>query len=245
MTIVSSPSTQFGGYIRTYSSNAKSVSLWLLVPTCVILGFIAYWLGQFNLLVELILVGLIIFLIALSLQQQRRSTYQVQIFEDGLISIRGKQAQQARWDSIATIWKNFPVQFSRRTGYVVIKRTYTLVCRTGERITLTDVIHTIEGLGNDIEQRVLPYVMPSLIEAYKRGEVLQFDRLGISQAGLSDGSETVPWYDITSFMVIHSRISIMRAGMQKPWIQMEVAKIPNFFIVETLLRELCPHSSTA
>ncbi len=161
----------------------------------------------------------------------------VQIFDQGLVYTRGAATLAWRWEEIAYVWQEIA---TIRVNFIPVKtvHTYTVQHRDGRKIKLTNGLRAIKALGAALQSETFKHLMPQARAAYNRGETLHFGKLQLSQAGIGNGKETLPWSQIKGVAVNQGYISIQKAGKWLRWSNAAVAKVPNFFIFMALVEQI-------
>ena len=166
-----------------------------------------------------------------------RSRVRVQVFDQGLMYTRGSTTQAWRWEEIAFVWQQITrvhVQgIPAGTRYV-----YTIQHRDGQKIVLNNGISKIKALGEMVQSETFTRLMPLAIAAYNNGEALQFGKLTISQQGIGNSKEIVPWAQVKGVEVNQGYVAVKREGKWLRWANIPVAGVPNFFIFMALVDQI-------
>jgi hypothetical protein len=165
-------------------------------------------------------------------------TTRAQVYEHGFSYTKGNSTYNYRWDEIESIWQHIVTYQIRlllfhipiSTGY-----KFTICKTTGETIKLNNTIRKIGELGGIIQQQVLKHKMPGAIETYNNGGTLQFGKLSISQMGINNGKETVPWEQIGGVQIASGYVVIKKTGKWLRWAGVDASKIPNLFLFVALV----------
>ncbi len=70
----------------------------------------------------------------------------------------------------------------------------------------------IGKLGEAVQRMSANALLPRAIAAYNSGAVLPFGKLSLSQAGISNGQETLPWSDLDRVTFANGALLVMRKG---------------------------------
>jgi len=237
MTTSRNSSALLGALITMFPSTVTRNSGWPLLPMLAVLAIIALWLSAANLVAGLLLFGLMGFLGGLWLLEQSRRRIHVQVFERGLLYTRGSKSIPIRWDAVALTRRNYRWTFSNQTDYVIIYRRYSVTTNRGQTLVFGDSIAGLDELSDWIEQQVRPYLLPAILTRYAAGEQLAFGPLRLDASGVQQKNRSATWAQVEAIDVHYGTLSIRIAGQARP-MQAEVAQIPNFFIVQDILR---PH----
>jgi hypothetical protein len=167
----------------------------------------------------------------------RRSRVRVQVFDQGIVYTRSSQAQTWRWEEIAFVWQQITKVRVRGipvgTNYV-----YTIQHRNGQKIVLNNGIRRIKELGEMVQSETFTRLMPLAVAAYNGGQPLDFGKLTISQQGIGNGKEIVPWAQVKGVQVNQGYVAVKREGKWLRWANVPVAGVPNFFIFMALVDQI-------
>lgn len=166
-----------------------------------------------------------------------QSRQHIQVFEQGFTYVKAGVAQVVRWDAIESI-RHQAVRI--RVNFIPIgtARTYTIRTNQGETIKLTGSIGRVAKLGALIEAEAFKHLMPRAIERYNAGGTLQFGKLSLSQAGIGNGKEVVPWAQIKSVQVSNGSIAVKKEGKWLNWANVTVAQTPNYVVFLALVDQI-------
>jgi hypothetical protein len=165
-------------------------------------------------------------------------TMRAQVYEHGFSYTRGYTTHNCRWDEIDAIWQHIVTYQVRLLIFYIPVSTghkYTIRKTTGETIKLTNSIGKVGELGALIQQQVLKHKMPGAIETYNSGATLQFGKLNISQLGINNGKETIPWEQVSGVQLSEGHIIIKKAGKWLRWAGVDGSKVPNLFLFVALV----------
>jgi hypothetical protein len=151
-------------------------------------------------------------------------------FSDGFIRLLGdgSEPQVVRWHDAA--WLGVTVYWSDESAARVTSAT---VCdRSGTQMTIV-AEKTATALVERADRLLVPRVVPGLIDAFDNGERVEFGRLGIDHAGITDTGTAPPvfisWAAIR-YIDIEARleISVYRRGNRtRHWVNL--GTVPNAF----------------
>jgi hypothetical protein len=132
---------------------------------------------------------------------------EVTLYEGGFVYQAFLDTIVVPWGQIAAVWR-----FGVRKGGNVTRLIYTIQLRDKTRIKLdSDSLKDLEGLGNVIQQAVARVMLPRCAKKLNAGGVVNFGKLNLSQRGISDGKQEIPWADIREVRVNAGYIRIRRA----------------------------------
>src|SRR5579859_716913 len=116
--------------------------------------------------------GLLSFGITQIRASSRNQRAQLYIGTDGLMRVKGKQAEAIRWDQIAAVQKIFT---QLQNNYFL--RAYMLLRHDGSVLTLEKSYQDFKELGKTIEEEVTRRLLPEAIAAYNAGTPVNFGAL--------------------------------------------------------------------
>jgi len=128
-------------------------------------------------------------------------------------------------------------------------RTHVYTLRTRDRRTLrlSDQFAGIRQAGALMQQEMLRRSLPAAVAAYQVGEALPFGPLTICRAGLAQKKGALPWAEVARVSVIEGRyrdtaawtykLQVTRIGQRRPWLEIDLAQIPNNRLLLALLKE--------
>jgi len=146
------------------------------------------------------------------------------------------------------VWEQILWQAGRRN--ILPRRTHVYTLQTRDRTTLrlSDQFADIARAGALVQQEVLRRRLPEAAAAYQAGGVIPFGPLTVSRAGLASGKEVLPWAEVVSVSIAEGRyrgtavwtykLRVMRIGKRRPWLEVDIAQIPNSRVLLALLKEI-------
>jgi hypothetical protein len=156
------------------------------------------------------------------------------LFEQGFIISLGGQTTSARWDEITSVTQ----KMTRIYHYGIVVGTnylYTIALANGETVCVNNAFAKIAQLGGTIQRMSMLALLPRAVAAYQSGVALSFGKISISQAGASNGKETVPWSSITQFSLHNLAVVIRRKDKRLPWLMTAIASTPNVSVLMALV----------
>jgi hypothetical protein len=163
-----------------------------------------------------------------------KSSLAVYLCEQGLIYSRANVSPQPfRWDQIQ-VWRSVTKHY-RNGVYTGTTSVYTIQRQDGYRVVLSDDLHQIQSLGETICNQVTKWRLPHALQAYQRGETVQFGSLSLNQQGISNGSDLLPWSQIEAIDVKEGVVSVKRRGSWFRWCKVGASAIPNVFVFLALV----------
>ncbi|HEX8997487.1 MAG TPA: DUF6585 family protein [Ktedonobacterales bacterium] len=157
-----------------------------------------------------------------------------QLFEQGFVVSRAGKTTSARWDDVASVTAKVVVM--RYYGIPFwTSRLYTLTLANGETLRLTNAFAQASKLGESVQRMSANVLLPRAISSYQTGATLPFGRFGVSQAGISNGRDTLPWNDVNQLTFQNGNVIITRKGKMLRWASAPVAKTPNAYVLNLLV----------
>lgn len=150
---------------------------------------------------------------------------------EGLLYCRNKSTTVILWSEIE--WVRLSL-----LGVDPIKdpaHSCKLLLSNGKRYVFDGKLQEVEKLGRIISREVARRKLPQLLEAYQRGEALQFGPLILDQEGMRKGQKLVSWLQISFVRVYDGYVAIDYADETQLWPLVTVPEIPNFFALVGLL----------
>lgn len=163
------------------------------------------------------------------------SSWHVYVFNQGFVFSKGGQPDILRWAEIRAMWQQVTRHYTNGI-YTGTTHKYTVERADGHRVVLNDRIKKVEELGNVLSQQITNTMWPHMLAAYNAGNVISFGPLSVSQQGLSNGRELLPWTSIKEVGVQRGYVSVRKEGKWFNWSTVAVANIPNFFVFLALTR---------
>jgi hypothetical protein len=163
------------------------------------------------------------------------NSWHVYVFNQGFIFLKGGQPDIFRWADVRAIWQ----QVTQYYRYGIRTRTthkYTIERADGHRVVLNDRIKNVGELGNGLSRQISEFMLPHMIAAYNAGNVITFGPLSVSQQGVSNGREMLPWPSIKEIGANRGYVSVRKEGKWLNWSTVAVANIPNFAVFIALTR---------
>lgn len=157
-----------------------------------------------------------------------------QIFERGFSIARGGKSLTGRWDDVASVIQRvFQMRYYGIPVYT--SHTYTLVMLDGGKLKVDDAFGKVGKLGDSIQRLSANALLPRAIAAYNSGATLPFGKLGVSQAGISNGKETLPWSDLNQLTLRNGYVLITRKGKMLRWTSTPISATPNLYVLTALV----------
>lgn len=167
---------------------------------------------------------------------------QIYLFEQGMVIERGAQVQAFPWNQIAEVWQSITRNY-RNGRYVGTTYLYTLRRTDGYRFKLDNLTKDIAELGPVIAQAIAREMVPPALHAIQGGQTLTFASLSLTQRGIANRREMLPWSQIQGVNVHQGRATIKKAGTSRVFWTDRVAKILNFLVFTVIADEMLRQAS--
>lgn len=157
-----------------------------------------------------------------------------QLFERGFVLSRAGKTMSARWDDVASVTQNI-VRIRYNFVPVWTSYKYTVALNNGDSMLINNGFSKVGKLGENVQRISANTLLPRAIAAYNSGAVLPFGKLSLSQAGISNGQETLPWSDLDRVTFVNGGALVMRKGKRIRWASEHIRKIPNVYVFTGLV----------
>lgn len=154
----------------------------------------------------------------------------VEVYEHGLVRIRGKSVKVTRWDDIGAVWQRITRNYYNGI-YTGTTYVYTIQSKNGEKFKITNVYKDVESLGNIIQSEVTKRLLPSMVRAYQSGQTVSFGKLSLNPQGIIYKDRQLPWNEIKDLKIERGFISVKKEGGRWfNWASVSAASVPNLFV---------------
>ena len=160
-----------------------------------------------------------------------------QLFEQGFVISLGGKTTTARWDDIISVTQKI-VRSSYNGIPVGTSYLFTILLANGETVRVDNTFGKTGQLGNTIQRMSANALLPRAIASYQSGAWLPFGKISISQAGISNDKETVPWSNIKQVMLQNGALIIKRTDKRLNWVATPIAKTPNIYVLMALVNRI-------
>lgn len=219
-----------------------SLAMWLFMPVGLFFLLIALFYTYITISsgtwIGLLIVGpLLLLALPFLLVWYRGLKTRVCVFDQGFTYTKGGKTRTIRWDEIEKVWQ-YGLRYHIYFIPIATIHVYTIQTRDGTRLKLGSGVGKVKHLGEYIQAQVMNIMLPRAIETYNSGGTLEFGRLNLSQAGISNGKEVIAWNQIKNVKVWRGRLRIEKVGKLQ-WLgwanTIAVARVPNFWLFTTLV----------
>jgi hypothetical protein len=185
--------------------------------------------------------------VELAMRNHREGHWQVLAFEDGILLIRGAEKKVLRWSDVTSLgqdirstvsWGNWedPGEGIPMFSYHV----YSIYMQSCEKYIFSGV--KVEPLCDLIQKKIKRHILSRAVAVYNSGGTVQFESISISQTGIGNEKETVPWQEVEQVSAYEGTITIKKR--KKLWRQRIVSfdKVQNAFVLPAAGRHPCSTS---
>lgn len=171
---------------------------------------------------------------------------QVYICDNGLIVVQNNMPPQPLpWETLL-VWRSATEHRTRlryggqiTTGFTF---AFTLQRDDGYKVVIDNNLNDLHLLELHLRLHLLQARLPGYLAAYKAGKTLDFGRLTLSQQGIGNGREVLPWASVRAIDAKSGSISVQSsAGDRLSWRSIPAESIPNVFVflalTDTILKK--------
>lgn len=189
-----------------------------------------YWVGG----------AALFFAVLLGILTWKRLRSTIVTFDDGIAWEEGDGVRTLRWDQVTAVAAS---RTRHSINFIPTGSTYryTVDMDTGEPKVLTtyNTAH-VESVGEHIIEKVMPRIFEECVEAFDRGEEVQFGPVVIGRdLGIKYKQKVFPWEEIGAIDVDAGTFICTRAG--GGWgrgVAISIGDIPNFEALYGILTSL-------
>lgn len=229
---------QFGPLIEEFAGATLANTLYGLLFLILAAGGVGLFVTDQNNNLVYGLIGLVflIFAALLVISSALNSRNTVAAYRDGLVVLHGSQVEAIPWDSVRNFYQRV-IRYRQAFVITATSRRYLVERADGKRFVFSQY-KNVARLGEIILRETTTRKLAQAQGILATGQQLIFGRLTLSQAGLSNGKETLPWSEVSGVNVVNGAITISRQGKRLPWASPRVQNIPNFMVFVTIAQSL-------
>jgi len=168
----------------------------------------------------------------------RKRDLRVAVFPEGLSYTKGGKTDFIAWDDVETVWQTIT-----RVQDTFTVRSCKMQLRDGTKIRFTNALRNVAGLITTVQREATSRILGRARKAYLAGETVSFGKFGISKAGISQGSKTLPWEQVSGVTVDKGVVTIKKEGRLLKWASVNVSEMPNFFVFAHMVGSAAPGST--
>ena len=168
----------------------------------------------------------------LVIHARRSSNRSIRVYPEGLIFITlggNGESDVFAWEQIESVRQQI-VRGAVNGVPVGTTHNYILRRNDGKEIRFDDFVTNAETLGATIQRETFPFLMRRVRAAFDTGQTVSFGKLHVSQSGLSDGNETLPWKEVEEVKVAEGVIHVRKHGQWLRWSHAPISETPNVFV---------------
>ncbi len=158
----------------------------------------------------------------------------VYVCPNGLVYVNGSKSDVIRWDQIEAVWAQVTRRYYNGV-YAGTTHLYTVRRADGATFKFNDKFHKVGDLGTMIERESSRQLLPKAIAAYNFGAPVVFGKLVVSQQGVSNGKEMLPWSQVKGIRVNRGVVTVSKEGKWLNWANIPVSRTPNIFVFMALV----------
>ena len=163
----------------------------------------------------------------------RNKRAQIYVGTDGLLRIKGDQAEAIHWDQVAGVQQMF---VQSRSNYFL--RAYLLLRRDGSVLAIERSYQDFKELGKAIEEEVTRRLLPEALATYNTGGLVSFGAIQVSLQGISvqkqNGPKTLAWNEFNGYKVYDGRVKIKKRDARLVWETLLIPQVPNLCVLLAL-----------
>ena len=221
-----------------YTSSTRRNSLLIFFGVLFLIGAFAAGYAFFNadpkepdregmIVVAVLFAAIGVPLFGMGLAQRGKT---VEVYEHGLVRVKGKNVKVTRWDDINAVWQRITRNYYNGI-YTGTTYVYTIQTKNGEKFKITNVYKDIEALGNSIQSEVTKRLLPPMVRAYQNGQTVSFGKLSLNPQGLIYKDKQLAWNEIKDLKIERGFISVKKEGGRWfNWASVSAANVPNLFV---------------
>src|SRR5262249_200641 len=124
--------------------------------------------------------------------------YQLQtlIFADALVQVEHNRFFVMLWDEVDWLKQMITEMYQNgvKTNTIYAFRLHR---KDGQLLLINKAINNIDRFTEILQEQVTGRQLPKAVERYNAGKKVEFGPLTVSQAGVSNGSQTLKWEQIS------------------------------------------------
>ena len=158
---------------------------------------------------------------------------QVALYTEGFISLDVSKATAYRWENIDFIRRG--AFQSAGAGNWDIDRITVQAAQKTFSLDASMEVHARADICDKIERNFVSARLPQIIDQYNAGEEIAFGDLSVSQIGLRDAVEQLPWPLVERAEVGSTWVVVRKEGRTSDWYQQLIYNVPNVALLKALL----------
>ncbi len=161
----------------------------------------------------------------------------IDLYQRGLIWIRGRRRQTVYWSDIREVYR---VRGGAGRRWGSKRRWHCRLVRHRGRTLRLDRIEGLGSLSTRIQSQVTRCQLPSARETLRAGHPIRFgSRLTLSREGLQVDRQFLPWHAVREIALDEGRGLRIRSSSDRPHvIHLSASEVPNLELLGSLLEEI-------
>lgn len=155
----------------------------------------------------------------------------VELYENGLVAVKGGKKHIALWNEITVVKESIEKMYLRG-NYIYDRYLYTIEKQNGETFELSNMVSNIDQIGQVLKAKTLENLYPQAKEKITNGEQFLFDSLSLDKNCLGG----IPWTELSTLKVNDGMIEVIDKN-GKSVIKGVYAATPNAHLLVALLKE--------
>jgi len=242
------PHAELGECLAAYRGGILRNLSWILsLVAGAIVGFVLLGImiqrdgfppnDQGLLLFQLAMVGISLTSISLLVYALRHANSDLLFFERGLISRRGKQLTQIKWNDIDAFYEGMSIVRYNHGAVTQIKHKIRFRLRDQREIKLDlSSINNSEEVTAMIASATVPRLAREAQARLDAGQTVDFGFLEVTRDGLAlNGDKTLGWRDIGEYTINQGLLTIRSIKGWSVWAKKNTDEIPNLQVLVVFL----------
>ncbi len=160
-----------------------------------------------------------------------------QLFQNGFVISRAGKTLSGRWEDVATVKQRIVQQ--RYYGIPIwTSYRYDVTLLNGDSTRINSGFRAAGKLGDSFQRMAANAQLPRAISAYQSGATVPFGKYSVSQGGISNGKDTLPWSDVSHVAFGNGYVLVMRKGKKLRWASAPMAKVDNVYVFIALVNHI-------
>jgi hypothetical protein len=182
---------------------------------------------------KLFVVGIVMVVgaVVMVIRALRNRGLRVLIFPEGLVRFQGEQTKTFFWDQVVSVCRH-NTKSNWHHG-ALGSLVYAVELASGETLRFDDYLPDLKRLGEMIEQRTLPYLLPLAQAALDAGETVAFGSVRVNQEGITHKKQTLPWNQVKSIEIADA-LKIKRHNKWAAWCTLPTAEVQNSHVLRAI-----------
>lgn len=164
--------------------------------------------------------------------QRKANDLRVLIYEKGLVRVDRGLFIVFLWDDLLELYQVIVDAYVYGVVHKAQEYGFGLYRCDGEVLHIYEGVNVMDvgPLSDILQSKVADRVFPRVRAQFKAGDDIVFGPLTVNRAGVSDGSEKIPWTEVEAIRIADGVVTIKRAGKWFSWAKVEARDIPNLYV---------------